>query len=255
MFVAALCGFPTPLLAIHILFVNLITDSLPAVALGRDDKDKDIMKDKPKNPKDGIFAHHGFSFVFFYGAVIFVITTIAFFIPVWESLGKVTIHETYLPSSFITSIEGLQGAGMYQQGWVYGQTVDLTGVDFGTFIYDKAWRTANAANAFAYQAVLDKSQTYAFTVLGVSELFHMFGMTNIRKFIINIFKNKNYMLWVSFGLGLFFQIIVTEIPAIAALFQVTRIQWFEWMYLIVLCATPLIIHEILVPFMKKSKVI
>ena len=255
MFVAALCGFPTPLLAIHILFVNLITDSLPAVALGRDDKDKDIMKDKPKNPKDGIFAHHGFSFVFFYGAVIFVITTIAFFIPVWESLGKVTIHETYLPSSFITSIEGLQGAGMYQQGWVYGQTVDLTSVDFGTFIYDKAWRTANAANAFAYQAVLDKSQTYAFTVLGVSELFHMFGMTNIRKSIINIFKNKNYMLWVSFGLGLFFQIIVTEIPAIAALFQVTRIQWFEWMYLIVLCATPLIIHEILVPFMKKSKVI
>ncbi|MBR5996666.1 MAG: HAD-IC family P-type ATPase, partial [Bacilli bacterium] len=45
-------NLPTPLLAIHILWVNLITDSLPAVALGADEKESGIMDDKPRNPKE-----------------------------------------------------------------------------------------------------------------------------------------------------------------------------------------------------------
>ena len=48
MFFAVLIGFPMPLLAIHILWVNLISDSLPALALGRDDIDPDNMKQKPR---------------------------------------------------------------------------------------------------------------------------------------------------------------------------------------------------------------
>ena len=48
MFVAVLIGLPSPLVAIQILWVNLITDSLPAIALGSDAKDKDIMKEQPR---------------------------------------------------------------------------------------------------------------------------------------------------------------------------------------------------------------
>ena len=43
MFVAIAIGLPAPLIAIHLLWVNLITDSLPAVALGADKKPDDIM--------------------------------------------------------------------------------------------------------------------------------------------------------------------------------------------------------------------
>lgn len=56
MFLAVLLGLPLPLLAIQILWVNLVTDGLPAMALGVDGADKDIMTRKPRDPKENIFA-------------------------------------------------------------------------------------------------------------------------------------------------------------------------------------------------------
>ncbi len=56
MFIASLLYLPTPLLPIQILFVNLATDGLPAIALGVDPADTDIMSEKPRPKKEGIFA-------------------------------------------------------------------------------------------------------------------------------------------------------------------------------------------------------
>jgi len=49
-------GFPTPLIAVQILMVNLITDGLPALALGMDPPDEGIMKRKPRKPDESIFS-------------------------------------------------------------------------------------------------------------------------------------------------------------------------------------------------------
>jgi len=57
MFVAALLGLPLPLLPIQILWVNLVTDGLPAMALGLDPGDPGIMQRKPRSPQESIFAH------------------------------------------------------------------------------------------------------------------------------------------------------------------------------------------------------
>lgn len=57
MFLAALCGLPLPLMPIQILWVNLVTDGLPAMALGVDNADKDIMERLPRSPRESIFAH------------------------------------------------------------------------------------------------------------------------------------------------------------------------------------------------------
>ncbi len=55
-FMAILVGWQTPLAPIHLLWVNLITDSLPAIALGFEKADGDIMNQKPINRRKGIFA-------------------------------------------------------------------------------------------------------------------------------------------------------------------------------------------------------
>ncbi len=57
MFAALIIGLRVPLLAIQILWINLVTDGLPAIALGFEPSEPDVMKHKPRPPKESIFAH------------------------------------------------------------------------------------------------------------------------------------------------------------------------------------------------------
>ena len=55
LFIAILLGWPAPLIAIQLLWVNLVTDGLPAIALGIDPADPDIMARSPRDPKESVF--------------------------------------------------------------------------------------------------------------------------------------------------------------------------------------------------------
>lgn len=70
----------TVLKAPHLLFINLVTDCFPALALGLEKSEKDIMKRRPRDPSDGIFAGGvGFD-VMYQGILVTVLTLAAFFI-------------------------------------------------------------------------------------------------------------------------------------------------------------------------------
>ena len=86
-FCAALMGF-TLLNPVHLLFINLITDCFPALALGMEDGETDIMKRPPRNADDGIFAD-GLGFdVAFQGIVITVLTLASYFIGHYLEAGR-----------------------------------------------------------------------------------------------------------------------------------------------------------------------
>ena len=199
-------GLATPLLAIHVLWVNLITDALPAVALGADEKESGIMNDKPRDPKDSLFAHGGYALTFGYGFVITLATLFAFlYMPIF-GMGP-------LPSS----------------------------------LDDIALRLAENPE------ILMISQTMAFCTLAMSELFHMLGMTSIRKSFVHNFTSKNWLLWVSFGAGMLLQVFVVLVPGVNSFFKCAQLDISQWLITLALSVSPLVVHEIvaLILYIKK----
>ena len=83
MFVIICLGLPAPLIAIHLLWVNLLTDSLPAIALGMDPRDPHIMSERPRDPKEGIFANGGMRNTLLYGSILTIGVLLAYFSCAW----------------------------------------------------------------------------------------------------------------------------------------------------------------------------
>lgn len=79
-FVAILLGLPAPLVAVQLLWVNLVTDSLPAISLGVEQAPNDIMLKKPISPKKGMFSDGLVFKILFEGAMIGMLALIAYMI-------------------------------------------------------------------------------------------------------------------------------------------------------------------------------
>ena len=77
-FMGLILGFKSPLLAIQLLWVNLVTDSLPAIALGLEPPEKDIMQRKPVNSKKGIFSDGLWNKIIVEGTMLGMLTLVAF---------------------------------------------------------------------------------------------------------------------------------------------------------------------------------
>jgi Ca2+-transporting ATPase len=98
-FASILFFWPVPLLPTQILWINLITDSLPAIALGVDPGDKDVMKKPPRDPNESFFAEGAGSRAIIGGTLIGILTLLAFYFGLKEhgySLGSTAIPETVL---------------------------------------------------------------------------------------------------------------------------------------------------------------
>jgi P-type Ca2+ transporter type 2C len=84
MFIALLIGWEAPLIATQLLWINLLTDSFPAVALGMDPGSPDVMKEKPRNSKESFFAGGAGLHVILGGVLIGALSIIAFWFGYYE---------------------------------------------------------------------------------------------------------------------------------------------------------------------------
>lgn len=76
----SLLGLPVPFAAIHLLFINLLTDSLPAIGLGLEPHTDDVMKNKPRNANESILTKSFMGKIGVYGLIIGIATIISFLI-------------------------------------------------------------------------------------------------------------------------------------------------------------------------------
>lgn len=87
---ASLAGLPVPFVAVQLLFINLVTDSLPALAIGMEPGDPDILKRKPRDPKAGILDKAFVSQITIQGLLISISVIAAFLIGLKDSLAVAT---------------------------------------------------------------------------------------------------------------------------------------------------------------------
>lgn len=214
MLLLIIVGLPAPLIAIHLLWVNLITDSLPAIALGMQPKEKGIMKEKPRDPNEGVFAHGGLLITLGYGAVITICVILAYLFGAWSN-GLYSFKDIFK---------------------VYNMTEGSEIIVDGTkYTYDVA------------QKLLHESRVMAFTTLAFAELFHMLGMSDVKHSFVHVFKDKNIMMAIAFVLGIVLQFFVILTPGVNKVFDTNvSLNAVEWVMLAVFSILPLIIHEIIV---------
>ena len=206
MFTAILVGLAAPLKAIHILWVNLITDSLPGLALGVDAGDKEIMKKPPRDPKESLFAHGGYVITVLFGLFIGITTLVTFVFP---------------------PINALHAQGM-----------EIT--------------LSNISMMLENENIYTHAQTYAFTVLAISQLFNALGMRNLDRSVFTMNPFNNRMMIVAFVVGFGLQILVTEIPFFETVFAVAELSVKEWLCLTAVSTVPIWLHEIVVLFRKAT---
>lgn len=173
--VATVFNWQTPLLAIHILFVNLATDTLPALALGVDPEEENIMKKKPV--KNGSLFEKGLVFrVLWYGAFIAFLSLVAHHIGIKDG-------------------------------------------------YDVAL-------------------TMTFLVLCFSQIIH--ALNQHSNTISNFSKKhpRNRYLYLAMLISTLFALIIYTLPVTRELFSLTLLSTKEWLIVILLSLSPLVMVEI-----------
>ncbi|CDM68353.1 calcium-translocating P-type ATPase [Clostridium bornimense] len=210
--ISILFNLPTPLRPIHLLWVNLITDSLPALSLGIDEEETDIMNEPPRNPNDSLFTGSITNLIL--NGILIGLLSISAFI-----LGG-AIHSNEIAYSL--------------------QHFDISGVILG---FNHLNNTGN----------IYYPQTMAFIVLSVSQLVHSLNLRSDKKsiFQVGIFSNKYLIL--SIILGIVIQDIVTMVPFLASIFKVINLTSKDWLLVITLSITPLILNEIVKIFKRNKK--
>ncbi len=200
MLIAITLGLSSPLKPSHILWINLITDTLPALALGIDiNNNKSFMARPPRAKSESLFSNGGFNLTLFYGLLIASITMVAFLqIP----LGMLSVKNTPVTLSGLTML--LQDP-----------------------------------------AILARAQTYAFTVLGLSQLFHALGMRDVEQSFFRMNHLTNKLMIAAFVVGFSLQLLVTEVPYFINAFGTYHLSLSEWGLLTALAAMPLLAHEIM----------
>lgn len=207
MLITILLNLPVPLIAIHILWVNLLTDTLPSLALGQDNVSNDVMKEKPRNINESIFANKGWRIILGYGLLIGLLSFASYI---------------YVPVHFLLS--------------------NNVKVSIEEIVYILKNNSA----------LLMKAQTFAFSTLALSQLFHSIGIKNMNISIFNKETFKNKLLIFSVIFGIVIQMAVTMLPLLSEPFKTSLLTIQEFIIILLFSMIPLFVHEIIVLFSKEK---
>ncbi|MBR4940423.1 MAG: cation-transporting P-type ATPase, partial [Clostridia bacterium] len=142
MFAAILLVLPIPLLPVHILLVNLVTDGLPAMALSVDPADGDVMAEKPRGRDEGVFAR-GLGVNIVFRGIFIALGTVGVFwlsLPLGEEIARTAAFFTLAASQLIFVFEcrsekrGMFSPRIFANKWLCG-AVGVSGAVAACAVY------------------------------------------------------------------------------------------------------------------------
>ncbi len=242
MFVALLVGLPIPLIAIQILWVNLVTDGLPAIALGFEPGEKGVMKRSPRSPKESIFANGLGGRIIWMAIVLAIVTLIGFFIGFTD--------RGMDPFSRTLNLENFDRAQM-----VALTHEELIPADWDSLSIENriALIQPNGEASFGSEEGLSEiieeaergPRTIAFMVLALGQLFHVSAIhAGERESFFKVWFSKNrFLLWAVLGTT-FLQILVVYFAPLQALLDVIPLSGTELFLTFALSSVILFVVEI-----------
>jgi Ca2+-transporting ATPase len=243
MFVGILIGLPVPLLAIQILWVNLVTDGLPAIALGFEPGEPDIMRRKPRPMNESIFAH-GVGRRIIWRAVLLAALTLTAFFYGHAAHGLDAFSDTLgveaLPREQLTSLVGEDVVPIDWDQISMEERIALVQTEG-----EQATDGEEQSEGEIYARAERIPRTIAFTVLALGQIFHVSAIHAGERvsFFRTWFSKNRFMLWAvlsTFAL----QMLVIYLPFLQATFETYPIRLPEMLGTVAIASMTLFAVEI-----------
>jgi P-type Ca2+ transporter type 2C len=244
MFVALLVGMPIPLLAIQILWVNLVTDGLPAIALGFEPGEPGVMKRKPRPPQESIFAH-GMGARILWMAVVLAVVTLGSYVWGYTSHDmnpfSPTLGLEHLNAEAVAHIAGAENVPENWDTLSAAQRVELMGGAEGGGQFSVEEGEGNGL----LEAAERIPRTIAFTVLALGQIFHVSAIHagDDRSFFREWFKRNMFLFWAVVSTFLL-QLAVIYIPFLQHTFETAPLSAIDMLGSVILASLTLIAVEV-----------
>merc|ERR1712166_313093 len=240
-FLTAALGMPEALIPVQLLWVNLVTDGLPATALGFNPPDLDIMQKKPRNSKDGLIDAWLFFRYMAVGMYVGVATVLgAYWWFAWSEEGPMMSYTQI--TTFLTCDEKTNG--------VIGSEVNSSFVGSNAAFY-----AAPAGSPLGHNDYFGKSpcdvfhdetpMTMALTILVMIELLNALNSVSEDQSMLAMPPWANMYLIAADLLSLSLHFVILYIPFMTKIFQLVPINGLEWKWVMYLSVPVILMDEVL----------
>jgi Ca2+-transporting ATPase len=221
MFIALLAGFKIPLLAIQILWINLVTDGLPAIALGFEPAELGVMKRKPRHKGESIFAG-GLGIHILWASALLTVLTLFGYIYGYASYNMDPLSPTlaleYKDRSQLTALMGTVAIERVAPSDWDSLTLDERREFMLAHEDDEAQGEGGSGGIIGEAERVPR--TIAFTVLALGQIFHVIGIHSGDR--VSFFKS-----WFSKNRTLLWAVISTFILQLLVIYAPLLHQTFE----------------------------
>ena len=222
MLLCGIIGLPVPFSAIMILWVNLVADLPPALSLGIDPPEPDVMSRRPRNPKDNIFNKHTVILLLFQGFSIAALTVLVY--------GLTLLFEA--PNALALAY----GGSLVRHISESGSSSTSTSTSTSSLLDDSAELQA--------EADLLRCQTLALNTITFIQLVHAFLSRSVKNTVFNRYIFNNIWLVGGVLLSAVLMVFGVYVPKVNTLLGQCALPWFDWLKILGACLVHVFFVEI-----------